>query len=370
MKLNIFAVILIAIISGCSQGDKNNPTKNDKVPTFSNKNMEYVEVGFKKDVHIDLSNYDKARNSINAAVDFTVDGNGNIYILDILSSSVFKFTPNGELQSSFCRKGAGPGEAVFPSTILAVSDTVFVTSNRTREILAFDTDGNFIKTNKYMHSIPSAYSHVNGNYLGFAQEFADDEMYFNLNLYSPRFEKLKCLNSYQVDLSDEGFFNNYLDIFPPFGVSENNIFVSDNDNNIYSIKAYDSSGEQIYKLTKKYGSIVLTPEENIKMVEQTKYIEGDEPIKEFRNRYKKPVNYIIPESDRVIWVSTSKKRTGENENYTYIDVFEEGCLIRQYKTDGLYFQEFNYDNLKYRIVNKKLYEMTPDSLSVYDISRM
>ena len=160
-----------------------------------------------------------------------------------------------------------------------------------------------------------------------------------------------------------------MNIFPPFAVDKNHLYISENKDDSYRINVYKNNGELEYIIKKKYRKIPLTDEENRSMVEQTKFISGDEPISKIRNKYKKAVNYIIPEKNGKIWVLTSVERDNKNKNLVFIDIFDNGKISKQYKVNGLSVQDFNYDNLSFKIANGKLYQFDAKKgfLTVFEI---
>jgi len=64
--------------------------------------------------------------AFNYPADVTVDGDGNIYILDAANARIQKFGPDGKFVATIGRKGQGPGEFIFPDAI------------------SFDKDGNLV----------------------------------------------------------------------------------------------------------------------------------------------------------------------------------------------------------------------------------
>lgn len=371
MKINlILIVICLFLIQACSDNNVTTKIVINGIEIFNNKNMGYEEVQLNEICKIDFDNYDQEGNNFNTPIDFAIDSFGDIYIIDIMTSSVKKFSSNSQYLLEFCKKGSGPGETIFPTSISVLEDSIYVANIRTREILSYDTKGNYLSVEKYKKAVPSGLNIRHNSFIGYAQEFINGNMYFNLNYYNKRFEKIKCFKSYKVNMNDEFFFDDYLNIFTPFGISSEYVFVSENEDKSYIINAYDKEGNIEYAIKRQFRSILLTDDENVKMVEETKYISGEEPISKFKNKYKKPINYIIPRNNNEIWVITSVERNKKNKNYSFIDVFINGRISKQYRITGLTVQDFNYDNLKYKIVSDKLYQFTPYSLTVFKIDKL
>jgi len=89
---------------------------------------------------------------------FTVDKNGQIYILDAGNSRIQCFSKEGKFLFSFGRQGQGPGELSNDATkIKILSDgNIYVIDNRQRRINVYNPEGKFLfsgKTSGYFTDI-------------------------------------------------------------------------------------------------------------------------------------------------------------------------------------------------------------------------
>jgi DNA-binding beta-propeller fold protein YncE len=85
-------------------------------------------------------------NLLNAPSDVALDSKGNIYVADAGNFRIVKFSPEGNLLSTWGHKGDEIGQFDFPhSMVIDEQDLIYVTDRQNGRIQIFDTDGNFIK---------------------------------------------------------------------------------------------------------------------------------------------------------------------------------------------------------------------------------
>jgi len=93
---------------------------------------------------------DKANEDFYRLRSFTVDKNGQIYILDAGNSRIQCFSKEGKFLFSFGRQGQGPGELSNEATkIKILSDgNIYVIDNRPRRINVYNPEGKFLFSGK------------------------------------------------------------------------------------------------------------------------------------------------------------------------------------------------------------------------------
>ena len=77
--------------------------------------------------------------------DVAVDGQGNIYIIDVLNRRVHKKDKDNNILLLFGSEGNGDGQFCFPRSIALDSEgKIYVTDGITNRVQKFDIDGSFI----------------------------------------------------------------------------------------------------------------------------------------------------------------------------------------------------------------------------------
>lgn len=370
-KLLLFFTIITFF--SCSSDNYSISDKNG-VTYITNKNIKSKA----KNNKINLVNiyeidfFKKDHSIFKTPISFDIDSNENVYILDINTSKVHKYNDRGEFLISFSNKGNGPGETQQPNGIFVKNDTILINNPVMRKQALFTTKGKYIKDIKYNSSLPAFLRKSGENYIGFYQKVIrnqEREMYYNLGLFSSKMDLIKDLSSYRVDLSKNTYFENILDMFFPFAVSNNSIIVSTNNDSKYELNIFDSNGNLKMVIEKFYRSVLLSNIEKKKMIS---ILNSDGKITEkLNNKFKKPINFIISETNDQFWVISSIERTESNLELTKIDVFNKGVFKYSFTTDLLYCQDLYHYNLQYRIINNKLYQFSIDkgNLKVFKIIR-
>jgi len=123
---------------------------------FQTANPKITEIPIKVKLLYKLGS-DKANEDFYKLHSFTVDKNGQIYILDAGNSRIQCFSKEGKFLFSFGRQGQGPGELSNDAVkIKILSDgNIYVIDNRPRRINVYNPEGKFLfsgKTSGYFKS--------------------------------------------------------------------------------------------------------------------------------------------------------------------------------------------------------------------------
>lgn len=132
----------------------------------------------------------------------TSDSHGKIYILDSMAQEVRVFLPNGSFSHVIGRKGSGPGEFEFATSVtIGRGDTLFVLDDGTMRYSVFAPDGTLVETHR--RSIVGTNSSIvgavlsDGSYIDWAPVFPEGRMGPTLHLvpvrHLPRFERTDSL---------------------------------------------------------------------------------------------------------------------------------------------------------------------------------
>ncbi|MCK4978806.1 MAG: 6-bladed beta-propeller, partial [Candidatus Delongbacteria bacterium] len=134
-KMSFIAMLVLSLVMliGCGKketGDKLNYEiktvagvkvfANDKIPSIEKIEMNFVE---KFTINGDVE--DELQSFVIQQPTFDIDKEGNIYVVDIKSSSLKKFDKDGNFVTQLGRKGNGPGEFFMPMSVITANDTIY-----------------------------------------------------------------------------------------------------------------------------------------------------------------------------------------------------------------------------------------------------
>jgi len=130
---------------------------------------------------------------------FTVDNEGNIYILYKRNQGdmIFMLDQRGRILRSFGRKGQGPGELENPEEILLSPEgNLFVQDIGNGKLTIFNKEGTFIELKRLSPEITLVSSLSNGNFLGLEPIYGGDvnQWGLTLNYYDANFKKIRELD--------------------------------------------------------------------------------------------------------------------------------------------------------------------------------
>jgi len=162
----------------------------------------------------------------------------------------------------------------------------------------------------------------------------------------------------------------YFDIFPPYISTEKLIYHADPTGDRYKIDVYDYNGKKIQSIRKNCRQLPFSKEEKEGALERFNYVKDDQRFKSFPYKYKKQVNFIIPEIDNRIWVLSSLERNKTNQDLFHANIFDKGIFQNSVNIKGkLDVQDFHFRNMKYKIKNNRFYQYSghEDKISVFEI---
>ncbi|MBN1971825.1 MAG: 6-bladed beta-propeller [Candidatus Delongbacteria bacterium] len=366
-------VILIALIA-CSKNETFTILEKDNIKIYSNNGIPSnpeIEYKLKEVLYINFNSEDGNSDfEIKYPVDFEIDNDGNIYVLDILSSKVEKFNKNGKYITSISNRGSGPGESIYPNGIILDKDSLLILNSRKRAILNFDLKGNYRHEMKYDNRLPSGMEQIGNNYLGMIDENIGGDSpsrSFKLTICNNTLDTLKTIYNYNIDLNNSDFYNNFLDIFPPYCASDSLIYVSGNSSNEYKIDVYDFHGNKKSVISKNYRKHPISDNEKMHIIKE---INLKEPlVTDIPNKFKKAINYIIIEERGAVWVMTPDLTSEKDINHIKIDIFKNGIYQNSFYSTELEYHLSYSDNLFYKIKNGYLYQMSnkDGNLKVFEI---
>jgi len=93
---------------------------------------------------------DEAPGVLFKPIDFCVDADGNVFVLDYFFKCIKKYSPTGEFQLEFSREGEGPGEHLRPLNLAVTPSGRIITFDiGTHRFSIFDGDGEYVGARNY-----------------------------------------------------------------------------------------------------------------------------------------------------------------------------------------------------------------------------
>jgi len=289
---------------------------------------------------------------INSIRSFTVDDEGNTYILDFKPYRIKVFDEDGKYLRSIGRSGQGPGELQGPWNIqFTVQKEIMVKDDRKGALLSFSVDGQFLKEIKIptLRLSSNAIADANGNiYIG---KYSFGEGKEKLIKLLPPYENLEVLAAKTAPLREP--------IPPPqirYSLLPGNNLVWGISSK-YEFNIIDSEGRLIKKIEKEHSLVRVTDEY------KSKYFERLPPgipkeTQKFSTNFP-AFDFFFSDDEGRLFVKTYEKLEATNK-YIF-DVFDsEGKFLT--RTELKISDEISLFQDKFIIKNNKLYskEFTED----------
>jgi len=262
-----------------------------------------------------------------------VDGEGNIFGLDIKEQKIKVFDKNGEFLQAFGKQGQGPGEFGLAAGIQLTNDNLLmVEDNATRRLVLFKPTGEYVRNISMADKLGlvSLLLDAQGNFLGREIVFSEnnDKMFFVAKKFDENLKPLFTFDKIEAPIPGPNTKTNYMEMmsFYQFGPA-GNIYYGRNKN--YDIKIYSPEGKHIRTIEKEYDRTKLTQEDIDEMYAGT-------PDKSYMERFEFPEYYPPYQSFRLdeqgrLFVRTFTK--GKAKDEYVVDVFDaEGHFIAQFIT--------------------------------------
>ncbi|MFQ6119517.1 MAG: 6-bladed beta-propeller [Methanosarcinales archaeon] len=330
---------------------------------------EYNTFNIEERFTIDTERDDIARLGLADIESFDLDSEDNIYLLSSRKSpenTIFKFDKNGEFISSFGRKGQGPGEILLASYLgVTHRDEIAVIERKSRKLLFFSRDGNFIKEIRIEPSVIGISPLPNGKYLKekYIRELSSIfQRIYALILCDSEFREIRQLDKLLIPNRPSASF---------WTVSKNNIFVG-NEKRGYIIHVFDLEGNFVRKISKEYKPIDY-PEEwkrNLEKAYEALYRASSTREKMDIPTHLPPFYSFFTDEEGRLVVRTWEK--GENPDEYIHDIYNsEGIFVGRKSFKD--FMRGEQLNTYVKIKNNRLYgirvkESGHKELGVYEIN--
>jgi len=281
---------------------------------------------------------------------YAISQSGVVYVVDQSTSQIFKFDPNGKLELKFAGKGTGPGEFVSVGTranLFCVGDTVVYADLLTKRYLYYNKNGVFIKYVSFFDSAPCLQlEKLENNYFVAMNETKEKnngitKKTVSIILAKDDFKIIKSIKDCSTVQKDGQSVNSF-DRYLYFTANDSNIFVSNNDNNKYTIDVSNHKGELTCIIEKSYKCVPYSKE--------TQEEDGIDQDKRDVVKYKKPINALFVDMQNRLLVFTPKKDNELANKGIKFDVFKNGKFLNSI------FLDIPYDGVSSLFCNFKIYE--------------
>ena len=292
-------------------------TKNNGIPADSTFNIELREIG-----SIDVSGEENPKKQIRYARSFDFDREGNLFIHDIKTCKIHKYSKDYEFIKTFGGVGTGPGEFQRTGKMLIQNDTLMVSDHRSWQISKFDTDGKFIKVKKYTDYTKAAWipkkfgikyvSEFNGSVVEEGIKYRIK----GISLFDENLDHVKDIYMNKIESSP-----GKRAVGAVFSTSDNDLFISVNSKDEYKIDVYDLEGNKTRVIRKNYSKIKFSDE----------YIQKQEERNEKRGTnnltiFKTSVYRLDSDKYGRLWVRSAKKNKEEGWKF---DIFENDIFLKR-----------------------------------------
>lgn len=355
MKKIIIIFISILLLFSCSK-------KENKTTTVTKSNIEQFintsepsnpdfSVKFEKDLEImcippDSLVEDSTRFIQNPA-GVVMDDDGNIYILDEKTSSIKKFSKDGNYIKSFGRKGSGPGEFTKAISMVLQNDTLYVGAAEDYKVVKFSKDGEFYENKKFSVEAPAFLEKVGDDkFIGlrYAPEVSDKgvNVISKVILFDYKFDEIKSLEKSEVALDLQNPKLNPQDIVINFKVGEDKIYIPKISEDVYSISVFDFDGNLKQTITKSYRKIEMTQEEALELQKKVSTnVNGSNVENSLTKTYHKAIYNCWVDKNNRLWVLPTVDKNLRKNGELNMDVFIDGVFIKNmvfpvYKTDDMF----------------------------------
>jgi hypothetical protein len=285
------------------------------------------------------------------ARDIAVDEEGKIYVLDSDEAHIKVFHRTGKYVKTIGKKGQGPGEMSFPSSIqITPQREIAVNDSSARKIHFFTLEGNFLRAvsqkNLNFFSDPKLdrEGNITASYMSVTKEVTyylkkfDQQLKETLPIFSVVVLKYPELNPFYPRCYWEPMGEYHL----VWGFADK-----------YELFVIDSEGNTVKKITRDYDPVKITDEEKEKRSEGL--IEG---VRLVWDDHHNPFIYLCVDDLGQIYTQTYEREI--KSGFYYHDVFDR---------DGKYIAKIPLKSRPYVIKSGTLYTIEKDEEGYQSVKR-
>jgi hypothetical protein len=188
-----------------------------------------------------------------------VDDFGRIFVLDSKQTLIRVFDRNGAYLKTLGRKGQGPGELQTPQHIFTTwQEEIMIEDHSPRQFVFFSWEGEFLRNVSFARAfIFTTGIDSGGNFIGIVQTAEPDGNVQVLSRYSPEFDYLHTVG-YPIK-GDRGTYNFFKPWLRWSVFKGDHVIFSFSER--YELLVYDSRGQLVKKILKKYKPVKISEEE-------------------------------------------------------------------------------------------------------------
>lgn len=345
---SVLLVSMLLITAGCGKskdaGEKLNYEIKDVngVKVFANRNepsVDKIDMNYVESFTINGDNEDEQKKFQIRQPVVDIDKNGNVYVIDINSSSIKKFDNKGEFAAQLGTKGTGPGEFFMPVSVTNANDTVYG-FDATMKVNKYDSSNNFISAINLSQAegLPVMMKRAGDYFVGYrvSNEQKDGKIFilFNLIVMDDHFKTIRTIAENKVEF-DPSKPMNPLDMVTFFAAGKKEIAVADKTSDRFRIKVYDLQGNNIYDITKSFRKVKYSEREiektNKLMAQALKNMPG-QPEQKIDSQFKEAVTGMWYDKYGRLWVGTAVEDDGFEDfgKRSALDVFKDGVYLNKY----------------------------------------
>jgi hypothetical protein len=328
--ITVFALTMI--IFGCSKKEATYEVREVNGIKITESSTTPADSTFKivpKELYMISNDDENPDNCFMQASSLDLDEDGNLYVLDRKKFTVFKYDKSGKLVKIFGGHGQGPGEFINPGTVNARKDTIFVTDFQGFKVQKFNIDGDFIESKQCsdMVHFPYTPSKFGKNYItsGSSKNIASDDgkvkSIIETAFYDSSFNFIKNLSILEFEPPAADVEHDPSEKGIKAAASDINAYIYENSKTQYKIDIYDTGGNKVREIRKKYVRL-KTPDDFVQQQKERNEKKGTKYKTEFRNS----IYTLRADKYNRLWVANATDTKEDGNNY---DIFENDIFVNR-----------------------------------------
>jgi len=301
-----------------------------------------------------------------------VDNKGNIFIVDMGSTTVYKYDKNGKYLMSIGRKGQGPGEFQRAYNIAIDNDGNLYLSDD--GISKFTNQGKFIyKKKKSMSQMLESFIPLkSGDFIfgGITLDESGKVLKFvrKIEIVNSELKPIKKLFEVSQEAGKNGLNGDKVMFFSILALDKDRVYRLENKDNVLTIDVYNDKGKIVQKSVKKFKKVKKTAEQIKKeeeWIEKINKRSGGNYQGKIEENKRSVVNSKLDDKSN-LWIKTIGEKSEDRTTYfdiinskgKYVGRIETGQKFYSWivKNNYLYCVEDNEDDgyclYKYKISEK------------------